>query len=713
LQEYLIRLDLWNWGTARYDFSWSTSPGGVVREKTTGSAVTASRDIPGEGIVEGKEQHGQATMVFGEAGPQTVTLRAYVMQTPAIYVERTINVTVVMPPPTVNSVSCQEATLGQKVHCSINAQAVDGTLRYLWVAQEGTVENDTSPDADIVFRTPGTKTLTAIAYLEEDPAMAVNTSVTVNVTDNPMEVQISCPESVVTTGDTFNCTAQASAAWGTPVFTWSMDGGTVNSVGPAGYFTPKKAGTLPVRVTMSLAGADWLTKTATTSVKVIGENDITAQIVGPKGVYVRMENTYEAQAPCITEGRCTVRWRVDGVEQEGPFLTVTFPVEGRYVLQVEIMYTGSTLSKVSELAVQVGELPKPIVNIKGPGAVFVGEPTLYKVEVAEKHRNLNVTGRWILFDGSYAEGETVTVIATAGGYQMLAYEAWIEGEKEATVRITKKRINCVAYVFPVPKISVKSVEGAAPYRVTFKTQDTVKRVPGADYAITYKWDFGDGETQTTTNTIVGHTFTKIGAYQVRMTAMDQHGNTSTDTKTITAGTPPVEIALKVSASNKAVRAPVEIYVKSAITKRSTLDRLESHTWAIDGVVVQDTQPGWVKTTFREPGTHTVTYAATMKSGAVGTGDTTIVVSPNQPPACDIEYKDNPTSRYVYLKAKCSDPDGRMSGYKWDLDDGRGFRNGNMNISFKATETRTYNVTVKGIDDAGEACTFTKAIPITR
>ncbi len=709
---YTVRLDMWNYAVAYCNFSWSMSPGGVVQEATERPVTTVFRDIPGEGVVEGMERNGQATMVFLDTGPKTVTVRGYMHLTPAIYVERTMDVMVTMPPPTVSSANCGDVMLGQKAHCSMEALAIDGTLRYMWAAQGGMVEDEASPNTGILFRTAGPKTVTAAVYLEEDPSVAVNTPIVVNVKDNPLEVRVYCPESAAT-GDTFTCTAEASAAWGTPVLTWNMDNGIATSSGTMGYLKTKKEGAMPVRVTMSLAEADWLTKSASALVKVVGTDEITPRIIGPKGVYVRTENIYEAQAPCIAEGSCTVKWRVGEIEHEGRVFAVTFPTEGKYTLRAEARFAGSALAKATELVVHVQQLPQPIVTIKGPGAVFVGQPATFRIEVAEKHKGLGVIGRWVLPDGSVAEGTEASITPASGGYQELTYEAWIEGEKETTTRVTKKRINCVAYAFPLPKIGLKSLEGLAPYRVTFKTLDTVKRVPGAEYRIIYDWDFGDGETLNTNNTIVGHTFVRSGTYNVTMTATDHHGNVSRDSKTVTAGAPPVEISLKVSSSNKAVRAPVDIYVRNTITKRSTLDRLESHEWAIDDALVEETQPGWMKTTFTEPGTHTITYTATMKSGAIGKQSTTITVNPNQPPVCDIEYKDNAASRYVYLKAKCTDPDGRMSGYKWDLDDGRGLRNGSVNISFKAPEAKTYNVTLVGIDDAGGACEFVEAIPITR
>ncbi|MEI6155510.1 MAG: PKD domain-containing protein, partial [Deltaproteobacteria bacterium] len=300
----------------------------------------------------------------------------------------------------------------------------------------------------------------------------------------------------------------------------------------------------------------------------------------------------------------------------------------------------------------------------------------------------------------------------AEGTYSLKCEGWVNGHRDATVKTAQYKITAVGYSFPTPKINVKKTEGLGPYNVTFKIDYTVKKIMGLQYRITYNWNFGDGETLTTTNTVVHHLFSRVGTYNVTMSAADQYDNTTTDNVTIIVGAAPIGIGFKVSASNKYMRAPLEIYVRSAISKKMPLDSLESYVWKVDGVAAENTKSEYLRVTFSEPGDHTVTYTVTMKSGATATDSVDITVNPNQPPTCTIDHTLGVGS-YMYLKAKCTDPDGRISAYKWDLDDGRGYRNGSANISFKAPVTHTYSIGLKAIDDSGEEAEFTKEITVTK
>ncbi|MGB9778522.1 MAG: PKD domain-containing protein, partial [Candidatus Bathyarchaeales archaeon] len=55
-------------------------------------------------------------------------------------------------------------------------------------------------------------------------------------------------------------------------------------------------------------------------------------------------------------------------------------------------------------------------------------------------------------------------------------------------------------------------------------------VPDSTYIKEYKWNFGDGNITTTTNPIINHTYSNVGAYTVNLTVVDYDGLTNSTTK---------------------------------------------------------------------------------------------------------------------------------------------------------------------------------------
>jgi len=680
-----------DWGTINYQ--WTVGSGGIISSSNGGSAE----------------------VLFMELGQKTVTVKAYLTERTDIYLTKTMQISVNPEAPVINSAGCSgNVALGQGVSCNINAVATDGTLRILWstTEQNATISGSSTDNATVTFKTPGEKTIKVRAYLQENPDVATERTIPVTVQENPITAELTCPEGAIT-NEPFTCTFTASIASGSISTEIYADRAKIVREGNTALITPTRDGSLSVKLTVSLNGVSWLKKEVVKTVAVANSSYFTPVIKGAKAPYVGTANTYSAEAPCITQEVCTIKWSAAGSEHTGNQFTVTFPTPEKYTITAEVI-AGSETIKTVEYPVYVAKLPKPILTIKGPSALFVGNPRTYTIEVPEKYNTLALAGEWILPDGSRVTGTEVTINPSSEGYFNLQYEAWVDGYKATTLNLMKKKIYAAQYVFPAPKINVRSSEALAPYNITFMTKDTYKRILGAEYNITYTWNFGDGEQLVTDNTIIHHTYQRAGSYNVTMTATDQYNNTSTDTLTITTGIPPVEVGFKISSSNKFMRVPVEVYVRSVIKKGNTLDRLENYEWKVnDQIVTENTRAEYARLTFNQAGSYVVTYKAIMASGAIGIGTTTIEIQPNQLPTCSIEYTDNPTSRYVYLKAVCSDPDGRMSGYKWDLDDGRGVRNGSTTISFLAKESRTYNITLIAADDTGDTVTVNRTIDIVR
>ncbi len=625
-----------------------------------------------------------------------------------------IAVTFLRPLPVVNSVTCTEtAVAGREVTCTVDATALSGTLAYEWTVGNGTVVGTDGNTATVAFNLAGAQTVTVKVKLVEDNSRFATSSATVTISENEITLTLVCPEQALRMQQ-FECTATGSVTTGSLNYVFEATNATVTQDGNKATIKPTMSGRLTVKVTANVVETPLLKKVATSNVTILHEGNTNIVVSGGKYPYVNTPTTYTVTAPCLQKEACTVKWKVNEIEETGATLTASFPEPGKYTITAELTMTGLNITRTVDYVVYAEAMPKPIVNIVGPSTAFADEPATYTTTVAARHQVLPVVGQWTLPDGSTVDGSEVTITPDSTGYITLKYTVWVDGYRETTERVMTKRINVVGYVFIEPKIYVRYPDGPAPYSVVFQTKNTHRPAAGAPYKITYNWDFGDGQTLSTTKDTATHTFTKAGSYIVTLSAVDHKENVSTDEVVINAGVPPLDIVLKPSYSNTTMRAPLTAYIRSIITKRSSLDRLESHEWKINNVVQQNTQPDYLRATFSEPGEHTVSYKAVMKSGTVGIQSLVVTAVANVPPECSIDYTDYyPSSKTVLLKAICTDADGRVSSFKWDLDDGKGLRSGFARASVTATESRAYNITLQVTDDAGGVTEVTRAISITR
>jgi plastocyanin len=74
---------------------------------------------------------------------------------------------------------------------------------------------------------------------------------------------------------------------------------------------------------------------------------------------------------------------------------------------------------------------------------------------------------------------------------------------------------------------------------------SASRDSDGDTIATYRWDFGDGSTNTSTTSTVAHSYASPGVMTVKLVVVDSHGTQSAAAvKTVTVGRPPPAVATK-------------------------------------------------------------------------------------------------------------------------------------------------------------------------
>ncbi len=184
---------------------------------------------------------------------------------------------------------------------------------------------------------------------------------------------------------------------------------------------------------------------------------------------------------------------------------------------------------------------------------------------------------------------------------------------------------------PIAKISVDTSSGNAPLTVQF---DASASSDADRDTLIYSWDFDD--TTTDTGSLVSHTFTTSGEYNVVLTVND---GTVTDTETIIinvngSGTPTVTAVI--SSDNTSGIAPLLVNF-DASTSSSTDNSALTYTWDFgDGTTGSGTT---VSHSYDSVGDYIVTLTATSPSGITDTETITITVTEQVNADLVVEYLD--------------------------------------------------------------------------
>ncbi|MCK9196853.1 MAG: PKD domain-containing protein [Syntrophales bacterium] len=99
------------------------------------------------------------------------------------------------------------------------------------------------------------------------------------------------------------------------------------------------------------------------------------------------------------------------------------------------------------------------------------------------------------------------------------------------------------------------------------------------------------------------------------------------------------------------------------------------------------------------------------SGLTGSGTTTVAVKENIPPECTIEATDYPDRKYTKLLSKCTDEDGRIRSWSWDLGNGQTKNTGTVYATY--AESGTYTVSLTATDDSGSSVTVSQDVSAQR
>ena len=238
--------------------------------------------------------------------------------------------------------------------------------------------------------------------------------------------------------------------------------------------------------------------------------------------------------------------------------------------------------------------------------------------------------------------------------------------------------------------------------------------------MTYRWDWGNGRSESKASPNVRNTWAAPGVYNVTLTVVDGGGLTSSVTKQVTvasaANLPPTVSIVSPSTLTGFVflqGKPVSLSANATDPEDGQLPA-SSVVWSssIDGPL----GTGSVSTQSLSVGNHVITVAATDSKGAITRASinvTVVAIPADQPPEAFFSYTCSglPNPHQCAFDASQSWDDNGIVSYKWDWGNGRAETKSIPTTRNTWAAAGTYQVTLSVTDAAGQISNFVRLIAV--
>ncbi len=299
--------------------------------------------------------------------------------------------------------------------------------------------------------------------------------------------------------------------------------------------------------------------------------------------------------------------------------------------------------------------------------------------------------RWTLHNDTVLWGSTIVVSYPDDGWYRIDLLVWDDdGESDDTY------IN-VTVLNQAPSIDLRA------NRTLVSKGDSIRfdasGSEDVDGTITnYTWIFGDSTTAT--SSVVDHSFSENGSYNITLVLVDDDGAISYSTiRVIVGNTAPLAVA-RASIGYVLTYEDVEF---NASSSSDVDDNMATYAWDFgDGF---STMGKLVVHNFTDDGTYVVTLTLTDTAGAFATSTVTIVVG-NRAPVAIFNDLTVMTHEPVWFNGSmCQDKDGYIASYLWDLGEGLVYSTANASHSWDSPGIYTVLLSIWDDDGTKNHTTF--------
>lgn len=364
------------------------------------------------------------------------------------------------------------------------------------------------------------------------------------------------------------------------------------------------------------------------------------------------------------------------------------------------------------------------LTVAKPKRLSVSVSSISKVEVGSKvtldgkysnpnsrYQNGNdVIEEWTAPDGQKIRGPKLSMTLTEEmldkqGYAAFTYSAWLADSKESTISTRKVSIKSWVYKFPEMKVSTKLKYTMAPSTLHVAlTGIKDGDYPGVTYSREWIYDKENISISKDEGDTKEFAIAKPGKYTLMIVFRDNRNNEQRIENTFVVDEQtPMTVEMTPKFSNKFMRAPLDVTLRSNIKLAHSADSIDTVTYKVNGEVVQGSKNYWAQGI---PGLTEKKYEITLdvvsKMGQRGTASVDFDVVKNAAPQCVLSHTESNMS--WSFTNKCVDTDGKLVRYEWYIND-------ELRNVFGSTATLSKNlnrgkqdIRVVAYDDSGDSAT---------
>lgn len=618
----------------------------------------------------------------------TITTGSQVLTLPAAF-----TVAAAPKPPVASAGGPYTATTGVPVTLSAAASTDPAglPLTYAWTFGDGGTATGATPSH--TYAASGTYAATVVVTNSAGASSSASASVTVKDAPKPPVANAGGPYTA-TTGVPLTLSAAASNdPAGLPLtYAWTFgDGGTATGVTPSHTYAASGTYTATVVATSS-AG---LSSSATANVVV--KDAPKAPVANAGGPYTAKAGdsvTFSGAASSDPQGETlTYSWDFgDGsAKATGVAPTHTYSSAGTYTVTLTVTNTDNLSNTQTATATITAVAVPPVANAGGPYTGTAGTAVNFSGAASSDANGQTLTYSWDFGDSSAkATGVAPTHIYQAAGTYTVTLTVTNSDGLSGTATTTA----VIAAAPPQPPVAISG----GPYTGQTGAALTFTAAGSSDpkgEALTYAWDFGDG--QTGTGVTVAHTYAAAGTFTVTLTVTNTDHLTTSATTTATI-TPAAQAPLANAGGSYTGVAGAAVSFNGTGSSDPRGETL-SYSWDFGDSSAKSTLVS-PQHTYAAAGTYTVTLTVTNTDNlqAVSTTSAVITAAP-QPPVANAggPYTGVAGTALTFTAAASTDPKSEPLTYSWNFGDGGTGTGVNPTHTYASAGTYTATVTVLNSD----------------